>query len=460
MAAIYYRSRSGLKRLLEEHGPEGAAILTDRPSRLIRATILVLFAALLAGLAWSFFGHADVVVEAAGLVQPESEQHGVFVPIKGELVDVYVTEGMPVEKGDVLLRINSPTAIEIAGQASTAAVQLAAAERTYESFPEKRQATLKEIEAIKAKIATDERDVDWRNAEAIAKLAEEQQLKLEKARSKLAKAAGERDRALRILEQHERLFNSPGGGGLSRDQVEEKRAAYRDKVTDHKLAEAELGEFEVSAIQEYDKKKAELSKKAQELLALRGQYEQMFVRLAQEEQQAETDLRLARAKMRSAARITYEDIDEDNYLRIRAPVSGIVTSVLNASNVGAQVEEKTPVATIAPKGAKRILEVEINERDRAFLRAGMSVRIKVNAFPYQRYGVMTGELERISPISTMDPDTKRIVYKARVRLDRDHFVINGVDTPLRYGMAAKAEIVVDSRRLIDLAIDPLKSVVG
>jgi HlyD family secretion protein len=460
MAAIYYRSRSGLNQLLERHGPEGVAILTDRPSRLIRVTILVLFAALLAGLAWSFFGHADVVVEASGLVQPDSEQRGVFVPIKGELVDVYVTEGMPVEKGDVLMRINSPTAIEIAGQASTAEVQLAAAERTYQGFPEKKAATLKEIEAIKSKIATEESEVEWREAEAIAKVSEEQQLKLEKARQKLAKAANDRERALRILEQHERLFKSPGGGGISRDQVEEKRAAYREKSTDYKVAEAELGEFEVSALQEYDKKKAELSKKSQELLALKGQYGQMYVRLAQDEQQAETDVRLARAKLRSALRISYEDIDEENYLRILAPVSGVVTSVMNVSNVGGQVEEKTPVATIAPKGARKILEVEINERDRAFLRVGMAVRIKVNAFPYQRYGVMTGELERISPVSQVNQDTKQITYKARIRLDRDHFAINGVDTPLRYGMAAKAEIVVDSRRLIELAIDPLKSAVG
>ena len=48
MATVYYRSRSGLNRFLEDHGPGGVAILADRPSRLIRATILVLFAAVLA----------------------------------------------------------------------------------------------------------------------------------------------------------------------------------------------------------------------------------------------------------------------------------------------------------------------------------------------------------------------------------------------------------------------------
>jgi HlyD family secretion protein len=460
MATVYYRSRRGLNRFLEDHGPGGVAILADRPSRLIRATILVLFAALLAGVAWSFFGHADVVVEASGLVQPQSDQHGVFLPIKGDLVDVYATEGMPVEAGDVLMRINSGTAVEVAGQTATAAVQLAAAERTYASFPEKKKAALKELESLKAKLEVDAPDVDWRNAESIAKLAEEQQLKLDKARSKLAKAASERDEARRVLEQHERLFNSPGGGGLSRDQVEEKRATYRDKVTDYKLAETELGEFEVSALQEYDKRKAELSKKSQELLGLQGTYQKMLVQLAADEQQAETDVRLARARMRSANRITYRDIDEENYLRIRAPVSGIVTTILNSSNVGAQFDERTPVAAIAPKDARKILELQVNERDRAFLTAGMPVRIKVNAFPYQRYGVLTGEIEHISPVSNLNENSKQIEYKTRVALKQDYFVINGVNTPIRYGMAAKAEIVVNSRRLIELVIDPLKSAAG
>lgn len=459
MGTVYFRSKKGLSRLLEEHGPEGVAILTDQPSRLIRGTIMVLFGMLIAAVLWSFYGKADVVVESQGQVKPELEQQGVYLPIKGELVNVYVTEGMPVEKGDLVARVNSPSAIELAGQATQATVHLTAAERGHEMFPVKKKAMQKELEALKAKIASDERDHEWRVAESVAKLSEEQQLKLEKARAKLQKAGAERDQARRVVEQHERLFALPGNGGLSRDQVEEKRNSLREKTLDYKLAEGELGEFEVSLMQEYDKKKAELQKKSQDLLATQAQYENMLLRVTQEEEQAETDLRLARAKARAASRVSYEDIDEDNFLRIRAPVDGVVTTV-TFTDVGAQVDEKTPVALIAPKGARKVLEIEINERDRAFLQPGMPVRIKVNAFPYQRYGVLTGELEHIAPASNTNRDTKQIVYKARVGLERDHFLINDVATPIRYGMAAKVEIVVDSRRLIDLALDPFRNSVG
>jgi hemolysin D len=458
MGTVYYRSKEGLSRFLEDHSPEGVAILTDRPSRLMRITILVLVGLLIAALLWSFYGHVDVVVESSGLIKPESEQQGVYVPIKGEIVDVYVTEGMPVKKGDVLVRVNSPNAIELAGQATQAAVQLAAAERGWEMYPQKKAAAQKELEAMKSKISSDSRDQDWRSAESFNKLAEEQQLKLEKARAKLVKAAQERDEAQRVLEQHERLFKTPGNGGLSHDQVEEKRAALREKIMDYRLAESELGEFEISMSQDLDKKRQDMAKKSQDLLAAQSQYDNAMLRIVQDEEQALTDVKLARSKARAAARISYEDIDEDNLLRIRAPMDGTITTV-TFRDTGAQVDEKTPVAAIAPRGARKVLEIEINERDRAFLQAGMPVRIKFNAFPYQRYGVLNGELEHIAPSSNLNPDTKQIVYKARVGLETDHFTINNVDTPIRYGMAAKVEIVVNNRRLIDLALDPFRNAV-
>jgi HlyD family secretion protein len=262
-----------------------------------------------------------------------------------------------------------------------------------------------------------------------------------------------------VVEQHERLFRSPGGGGLSREQVEEKKKTLNEKMLDYKLAQAELGEFEVALGQEYEKRKDDMQKKSQDFLALQAQYENMVLKLVQDEEQVQTDLRLARAKERSASRVSYDDIDEDNFLQIRAPVSGVVTTV-TYSHVGGQVDEKTPVAAIAPKGARKVLEVEINERDRAFLVAGMPVKIKLNAFPYQRYGILNGELEHISPTSTINPTTKQIVYKGRVGLERDYFTVNNVKTPVRFGMAANAEIIVTTRRLVDLALEPFKSPVG
>jgi hemolysin D len=81
-------------------------------------------------------------------------------------------------------------------------------------------------------------------------------------------------------------------------------------------------------------------------------------------------------------------------------------------------------------------------------------------FSYQRYGLIHGELEYISPTTSVDPQTKQVFYTARVGLKKDYFTINSEKTPIRYGMGAEAEITVRKRRIIDLILDPIRNIAG
>jgi hemolysin D len=94
------------------------------------------------------------------------------------------------------------------------------------------------------------------------------------------------------------------------------------------------------------------------------------------------------------------------------------------------------------------------------LREGQRVKLKFNAFAYQRYGVISGVLEYISPATKPSARTKLPVYEGRVTLARDYYAIGDTKYPLRYGMTATAEIVVRERRLIDFALDPFRQVAG
>ena len=49
-----------------------------------------------------------------------------------------------------------------------------------------------------------------------------------------------------------------------------------------------------------------------------------------------------------------------------------------------------------------------------------------------------------------------MVYKGLVSLNKDYYRVDDTDYPLRYGMAAVAEVVVRKRRLIDMAFDPMR----
>jgi HlyD family secretion protein len=102
-----------------------------------------------------------------------------------------------------------------------------------------------------------------------------------------------------------------------------------------------------------------------------------------------------------------------------------------------------------------VLKIDIDEKDRGFLREGQEVKMKFSAFPYQRYGFISGTLDYISPAAQRS-QSNAVVYKGHVSLNRDYYRVDNTDYPLRYGMAATAEIVVRKRRLIDMAFDPLR----
>ena len=358
MSPRYYKSKSRLGDLLDNYSAEGISVLAAEPSRMMRAIILVLVAVLASAVIWSFIGKADVLVKAKGSISPEGKQYKVQTPMKGELVDIYVAEGMPVIEGDILARVFSQRAIGVAAAADTAKGLYDKAKRTYEDFPAQKKLREREYAILKSKLDADRLAQQKLEAESIAQLGEEQALKLQKARAKLLKADDARRRAKSVFKSRERLFNSAGGGGISRQQVAEKRSDYRAKQLDYELALAEIGEFEVGLSKEYTKKRAEIQKNALQLLSLQAQYDSAQLQLAKDEKTLETELRISRATYLSSSKVTFDDIDEDNNLRLRAPMDGIVIQLL-IEQTGINIEDKAPILILAPEDSRKILEILI-----------------------------------------------------------------------------------------------------
>lgn len=445
-----------LSAALDDHSAEGIEILYSEPSRIIRVTIMLMLLLVIAILVWSFFGRADVIVSAPGILAPEDEVRRVYTPINGELVDIYVAEGAPVSEGDLLARLNARDAIQVAANALEAELALEEVEQEYREFPARRALMERHAETLKDQIETAERLSEKRVTEGLAKLAQAQKAKLEEARGNLEKAARNRDSAKREWDKLKRLFARPGGGGVSKNKVDEARDAYLVSQTDYKLAEARLGELEFQLSEEYTQAKAEFETSDQKLEQLRIEYEKALNDIRREAYRVELKYRSARLAAEAASRIKFENIDAENFLRILAPVSGVVTEV-SFTQEGDKIQANTPLLSIAPKGARSVLKIDINERDRGFLREGQEVKMKFSAFPYQRYGFISGTLEYISP-SAQRSAADAVVYTGHVSLDKDHYRVDDIDYPLRYGMAATAEVVVRKRRLIDMALDPMRQI--
>lgn len=444
---------------LEEHSVEGIDILYSEPSRLLSGLILTIAAFLAAALIWSFFGRADVIVAAPGTLEPEGDVRRIYAPIQGEMIDIYMAEGLPVSKGDILARINAREAIQAAANAIDAEIKLAEAEQEYAEFPEHKSLLSRRVTALQRQIETQQNLHEKRIAEGLSKLSQAQKAKLEEARGNLEKSRRELSLARRESEKYQRLYTSPGGGGISKNKVDEMRDAYLAAQANFKLAEARLGELDFQLSEEYAKAKAELESSDQKLTELRIERETLENQIKREENSIKLKLRAARLAAESAEQIKFENIDEENFLRILAPTSGIITEV-SVTQTGDKIQANTPLGSIAPEGATPILKIDIPERERGFLREGLAVKMKFGAFPHQRYGFINGTLNYISPTALAGSGNTGPVYKGHVSLDRDHFTVNEIDYPLRFGMTATAEIVVRKRRLIDMAIDPIRNLEG
>jgi HlyD family secretion protein len=442
---------------LEDHSAEGIAILTSEPSRLIRGTLLVIAGLLVSGLAWAFIGRADVIVTATGVLEPEGEVRRVYAPVEGELVDLYVAEGLPVTVGDVIARLNARKAVEIAANALDAEIALSEALFQAEQFPQTKLLKLKEAASLERQIEIERAAHERRLAEGLSRLTEAHKARLEEARAELEDAVRARDVALANYEKYQRLFNSPGEGGVSRKDVEDRRNVYETADARARVAEAKLSELELDLSRAYAQAKTELEASDQALIELEVRHARLMKDLEHEEKKVEAQLNSARLRAQAAQRVQFENIDDENFLRIRAPASGIVTD-LAVTQVGQQVSANTPLGSIAPNDARPLLILEIPERDRGFLREGQRAKLKFNAFPYQRYGQIAGVLEYLAPAAQISAETREPVYEAWVSLERDRFEVEDQVYPLRYGMLATAEIVVRERRLIDLALDPLRNI--
>jgi hemolysin D len=448
-----------LHEALEDHSVEGIAILTAEPVRIAQALVLAMVALVAAGLLWSFIGRADVIVTAQGTLSPESEVRRIYAPIDGELADLYIAEGQPVSKGDVLARLNARGAIEAATNALQAQLKLDDAEREWKQFPEKKELMERKAAALKDQLEVEERQHENRVSEGTSKLAEGQKASLEEARSNLDNARHLRDATRSEFDKYARLFAQPGGGGVAELQVEQKRNAYLEAENSYRVAQSKLTELDFKLSHEFAEANAQLETSGQQATSLKLQYDAAVREITSTEDKLRLQLQTARLVSDAAARIRFENIDKDNFLLILAPVSGVITDV-TSTQTGDKIQANAPLGGIAPKDARPVLKIEIAERDRAFLHEGMAVKMKFNAFPYQRYGIVKGTLAYISPATKPSGPDKQPVYEGRVTLDKDYYQVAENRYPLRYGMTASAEIVVRERRLIDLGLDPFRQLAG
>jgi hemolysin D len=160
---------------------------------------------------------------------------------------------------------------------------------------------------------------------------------------------------------------------------------------------------------------------------------------------------------------------------LRAPINGTVQQ-MHIANVGAVVTPAQQLLSVVPDDDSVEVEAVLENRDVGFVAAGQRVELKVDAFPFTRYGLLSGTVKSVdrdaeaAPVSqsaaqgsqrTADSTdeveaSERLRYTVHIALQKATLDVDGRPATLLPGMAIKAEILTGKRRIIDFLLAPLR----
>lgn len=143
-------------------------------------------------------------------------------------------------------------------------------------------------------------------------------------------------------------------------------------------------------------------------------------------------------------------------VELRAPADAVVLEVAQRS-AGSIAKEAEPLVTLIPLNSALELEVDILASDIGFISLGNPVRVKMDAFPFQKHGTLNGVLRIVSEDAFQKEDRNGTValYRGRVAMKTWH--LERVPSGFRPipGMTVTAEIKVGERSVLSYLLYPL-----
>jgi len=216
----------------------------------------------------------------------------------------------------------------------------------------------------------------------------------------------------------------------------------------------------------YYEQQSKLIQYRSDLAAQRNRLQQIRESLRETEQQRRLNSQTLRRDTLDALRQAEEQIAQlsaqtgkarqrQQWMTLASPVDGTVQQ-LATHTVGGVVTAAQPIMVVVPDEEQMEIEALLPNRDIGFVRAGQPVVVKVEAFPYTRYGYLTGKVKSVS-FDAVEHQQLGLVFAVLITLDQDHLVIDGQKVKLTGGMNVSAEIKTGRRRVIDYLISPLQT---
>ncbi|CNI06062.1 hemolysin transport protein [Yersinia frederiksenii] len=413
--------------------------VVERPvSPLARRTAWFLALTLLAVLIWSIVGKLDIHASAQGKVIV-SEHSKVIQPLEpGVVMAIHVRDGDHVEAGQVLIELN-PIGIDaeignINQQLShrlLEAARMAALQTENPLVNFSYSSDISEELAVAAKaLLTKEHDED--NAELAR---QDSELAVNQAHIQAA--------TINMTNQQALMKN-----------IYQQLQALRTLAKSKSIADVELLIQErewLNATAEADRLKNEqaiLQAKALNLTQTRVHY------LAEKKRNYQERLNKAHEVINQLQQELIKLTEKQRQQTLRAPEAGVIQQ-LAVHTLGGVVTTAQPLMVLVPENYPLELDVMILNKDVGFVLPGQAVEVKIDSFPYTRFGTLSGEVKHISR-DAMEDQQQGLVFPARIQLGSDTLIVEGKPVRLSAGMSVSVEIKTGSRRVIDYLLSPLQ----
>jgi hemolysin D len=177
----------------------------------------------------------------------------------------------------------------------------------------------------------------------------------------------------------------------------------------------------------------------------------------------------------SLAKTTYRE----GLMELKAPQAGTVKDIATTTE-GAVVQPGSVILTLLPLGEPLFADVAIKNEDIGFIQVGQTAQVKLAAYPFQKYGLLTGKVVHVSadatevsgqgggngnagggsPSSAANPASQVATYKARIALGEQHLISpTGQKLQAGAGMQVAVEIHQGRRTVLEYLLSPVAKAV-
>jgi hemolysin D len=379
---------------------------------------------------WAALSKVDETGTARGRLEPDSRAIQLDASIAGTITSIPVEEGQMVQAGQILVELDT----------ALLRADLQEAQARLEGL--QNRATQLELMRNQLEIAN-QSQLSQNQAQQSAQLAQinqaRQRLRASQSNADLASDRLRRDRI--EVDRYQYLL---GAGAVPEAEVaeilrtvDESQQRLQRAESDRQQAEYEIAEQQSNYDHVVRTGELTLLENQQRIQDIDSQISDVWAEIEQTQQQIQS----LQVQLRQHV--------------LRAPTDGTIFH-LSVQTPGKVLQPGQQVAQIAPDASDLIFRAHMPSSESGFLQIGMPVKLKFDAYPFQDYGVVSGQLRWISPDSRqIEVDEGRIeAFSVEITLNQTYIESSTGPEMLKPGQTASAEVVVRQRRVIDYILDP------